>query len=58
METSIEPAQLLRDAEAEVARQRAEMLELALPFCKQWFPGQDDYACLSMSWKTKSFAPC
>ena len=43
METSIEPAQLLKDAEAELARTRAEMLQLALPLYKQWFQGQDDY---------------
>jgi uncharacterized protein (DUF885 family) len=46
METSVEPAQLLKDAEAELARNRAEMLQLALPLYKQMFPGQDDYATL------------
>jgi uncharacterized protein (DUF885 family) len=43
METSIDPAQLLKDAEAELKRSRAEMLELALPLYKQMYPGQDDY---------------
>jgi uncharacterized protein (DUF885 family) len=47
MQTSIEPAQLLKDAEAELARTRAEMLKLALPLYKQWFPGQEDYAGMS-----------
>ena len=46
METSIEPAQLLAQAEAEVKRVRAEMLELALPLYKQMYPGQDDYSSL------------
>jgi len=47
MQTSIEPAQLVKDAEAEVARTRAEMLELALPLYKQWFPGREDPAGVS-----------
>jgi len=47
METSVNPAQLLKDAEAELAHNRAEMLQLALPLYKQMFPGQDDYASLS-----------
>jgi uncharacterized protein (DUF885 family) len=46
IETSIEPAQLLADAEAEITRVRAEMLELALPLYKQMYPGQDDYSNL------------
>ena len=46
METSVDPAQLLKDAEAELARNRAEMLQLALPLYRQMFPGQDDYASL------------
>ncbi|HZP17853.1 MAG TPA: DUF885 domain-containing protein [Terriglobales bacterium] len=46
MEASIDPAQLLRDAEAELAHTRAEMLQLALPLYKQMFPGQDDYSSL------------
>jgi uncharacterized protein (DUF885 family) len=47
METSVDPAQLLKDAEAELARNRAEMLQLALPLYKEMYPGQDDYATLS-----------
>ncbi len=46
METSIEPAQLLADAEAGLKTTRAEMLQLALPLYKQMFPGQDDYSNL------------
>ncbi len=46
METSIEPTQLLADAEAEVKTVRAEMLNIALPLYKQMYPGQDDYANL------------
>ncbi|HWH61605.1 MAG TPA: DUF885 domain-containing protein [Terriglobales bacterium] len=46
METSVDPAQLLKDAEAELARNRAEMLQLALPLYKEMFPGQDDDASL------------
>jgi len=46
METSIDPAQLLKDAEAELARTRAEMLQIALPLYKQMYPSQDDYANL------------
>ena len=47
METSVDPAQLLKDAEAELARNRAEMLQLALPLYKEMFPGQDDYVSLA-----------
>ena len=46
METSVEPAKLLADAEAELKRLRAEMLRVALPLYAQMFPGQDDYANL------------
>ncbi len=46
METSIVPQDLLKDAEAEVKRVRADMLQLALPLYKQMYPGQSDYADL------------
>jgi len=46
IETSIEPAQLLADAESELKNLRAEMLQIALPLYKQMYPGQDDYADL------------
>ena len=44
METSITPAQLLADAEAEMNRVRTEMYEVALPLYKQMYPGDDNYA--------------
>src|SRR5229473_3381481 len=46
IETSIEPMQLLADAEAEITRVRAEMMQLALPLYKEMYPGQDDYSSL------------
>ena len=46
MQTSITPEQLLADAEAKLKSLRAEMLQLALPLYKQWFPGQSDYSDL------------
>jgi uncharacterized protein (DUF885 family) len=48
METSIDPARLLTDAEEELRRTRAEMLRLALPLYKEMYPGQDDYSNLSV----------
>ena len=47
METSIDPAQLLKDAEAQLAQTRAEMLQIALPLYHEMYPGQDDYSTLS-----------
>ncbi len=44
METSIEPAKLLAQAEAELKNIRAEMFRIALPLYKQWYPGDDNYA--------------
>ncbi len=46
METSVQPARLLTEAEAELTKTRAEMLQLALPLYKQMYPGQDDYSSL------------
>ena len=46
METSITPDQLLAEAEAELKRLRAEMLQVALPLYKQMYPGRDDYSSL------------
>ena len=46
METSIDPAQLLKDAEDQLAQTRTEMLQIALPLYKEMYPGQDDYASL------------
>ena len=47
METSITPDQVLADAERELKTTRAEMLQLALPLHKQYFPDHDDHASLS-----------
>jgi uncharacterized protein (DUF885 family) len=47
MQTSVTPAQLLADAEADMKTVRAEMLELALPLYQQMFPGQPDDPILS-----------
>jgi len=47
METSVTPDQLLAEAEAELKRLRAEMLQVALPLYKQMYPGQDDYSNLT-----------
>src|SRR5271165_2471356 len=44
METSIEPAALLAQAETELKNIRSEMFRIALPLYKQWFPGDDNYA--------------
>ena len=46
METSVTPEQLLSDAESELTRLRAEMLEIALPLYRQMYAGQDEYASL------------
>jgi uncharacterized protein (DUF885 family) len=47
METSITPDQVLGDAERELKKTRAEMLQIALPLHKQYFPDHDDHASLS-----------
>ena len=57
METSINPAQLLKDAEAELARTRAEMLQIALPLYKQMYPGQDEYASLPQHQRENKIIP-
>lgn len=44
METDITPDQVLAEAEAAFRKTRAEMLDLALPLHKQWFPDHDDHA--------------
>jgi uncharacterized protein (DUF885 family) len=46
METSITPAQLLTEAEAQLKRLRTEMMQTALPLYKQMYPGQEDYSNL------------
>ena len=46
METDVTPDQVLADAEREFKKTRAEMLELALPLHKQYYPDHDDHASL------------
>jgi uncharacterized protein (DUF885 family) len=46
METPVTPDQVLADAERELNKTRAEMLEIALPLHKQYFPDHDDHASL------------
>jgi hypothetical protein len=48
METPITPEQVLADAERELKKTRAEMLQLALPLHKQFFPDHDDHASLGV----------
>ncbi len=47
METPITPEQILAEAEAELKKKRAEMLQIALPLHKQYYPDHDDHANLS-----------
>ena len=47
METPITPDQVLAEAEGELKKTRAEMLQIALPLHKQYFPDHDDHASLS-----------
>jgi uncharacterized protein (DUF885 family) len=47
METPITPDQVLAEAEVELKKTRAEMLQIALPLHKQYFPDHDDHASLS-----------
>jgi uncharacterized protein (DUF885 family) len=47
METPVTPDQVLADAERELNKTRAEMLQVALPLHKQYLPDHDDHASLS-----------
>ncbi|MGA8774405.1 MAG: DUF885 domain-containing protein [Terriglobales bacterium] len=47
METPVTPDQVLAEAEGELKKTRAEMLRIALPLHKQYFPDHDDHANLS-----------
>ncbi|MGA8300805.1 MAG: DUF885 domain-containing protein [Terriglobales bacterium] len=47
METPVTPDQVLAGAESELKKTRAEMLQIALPLHKQYFPDHDDHASLS-----------
>ncbi len=46
MEIPVTPDQVLADAERELKKTRAEMLQIALPLHKQYFPDHDDHATL------------
>jgi len=48
METPVTPDQVFADAERELKKTRAEMLQIALPLHKQYFPDHDDHASLSL----------
>jgi hypothetical protein len=47
METPVTPEQVLADAESSLKKTRAEMLQIALPLHKQYFPDHDDHAALA-----------
>jgi uncharacterized protein (DUF885 family) len=47
METPITPQQVLSEAEEALKKTRAEMLEIALPLHKQYYPDHDDHSSLS-----------
>ena len=47
METDITPEQLLAEAESEFRKTRSEMLQIALPLHKQYYPDHDDHAALA-----------
>ncbi len=47
METPVTPDQALAEAESALAKTRAEMLEIALPLHKEYFPDHDDHSSLS-----------
>ena len=47
METPVTPDQALAEAESALTKTRAEMLEIALPLHKEYFPDHDDHSSLS-----------
>ena len=47
METDETPGQLAAAADAELTKQRGEMLELAIPLHKKWYPEHTDHADLN-----------
>jgi uncharacterized protein (DUF885 family) len=47
METPVTPEQVLTDAERELAKTRAEMLQIALPLHKRYFADHDDHSSLA-----------
>lgn len=54
METDITPDQVLAEAEDAFKKTRAEMLELALPLHKQYYPDHDDHASLTQKEREKT----
>ena len=46
-ETAVTPDQILADAERELKKTRIEMLQIALPLHKEYFPDHDDHVSLS-----------
>ena len=48
METPVTPDQALADAEGELKKTRAEMLQIALSLHKQYFPDHDDHASFGL----------
>jgi uncharacterized protein (DUF885 family) len=46
-ETAVTPDQILGDAERELKKTRIEMLQIALPLHKEYFPDHDDHVSLS-----------
>jgi uncharacterized protein (DUF885 family) len=47
MEVDVTPQQLMDDAEKNLKAVRAEMLQLALPMHKEWYPDHNDHSDLS-----------
>src|SRR3569833_4296399 len=47
METDITPEQLLSTAEAEFNKTRGEMLQIAMPLHKQYYPDHDEHNSLA-----------
>jgi uncharacterized protein (DUF885 family) len=47
METPITPAEVLSEAETELKERRAEMLQIALPLHKEYFPTHDEHTDLA-----------
>lgn len=47
MQTPVTPEQVLADAESDLKKTRGEMLQLAIPMHRQYFPDHDDHANLA-----------
>ncbi len=53
MESDIKPENLLKDAEADLKAVRAEMLQIALPLYKKYYPDQSDHSELPANEREK-----